>query len=95
MIRSMTGFGRTFVEMAGKSVTVEIRTLNSKQLDLNVCLAPLFRNKENEIRTMKNIKKHTYKYITECVIFGGYRRKEPKQKIAFKEYKINIENNYV
>jgi uncharacterized protein (TIGR00255 family) len=52
MIRSMTGFGRTSVEMAGKSVTVEIRTLNSKQLDLNVRLAPLFRNKENEIRTM-------------------------------------------
>ncbi len=48
----MTGFGRTSVEMAGKSVTVEIRTLNSKQLDLNVRLAPLFRNKENEIRTM-------------------------------------------
>lgn len=52
MIRSMTGFGRTSVEMEGKSVTVEIRTLNSKQLDLNVRLAPLFRNKENEIRTM-------------------------------------------
>ena len=52
MIRSMTGFGRTSVEMAGKSVTVETRTLNSKQLDLNVRLAPLFRNKENEIRTM-------------------------------------------
>lgn len=48
----MTGFGRTSVEMEGKSVTVEIRTLNSKQLDLNVRLAPLFRNKENEIRTM-------------------------------------------
>ncbi len=52
MIRSMTGFGRTSVEKAGKSVIVEIRTLNSKQLDLNVRLAPLFRNKENEIRTM-------------------------------------------
>ncbi len=52
MIRSMTGFGRTSIEMEGKSVTVEIRTLNSKQLDLNVRLAPLFRNKENDIRTL-------------------------------------------
>ncbi len=52
MIKSMTGFGRTTVEVTGKSVTVEVRTLNSKQLDLNTRIAPLFRNNENEIRTI-------------------------------------------
>lgn len=48
----MTGFGRTAIEVTGKSVTIEIRTLNSKQLDLNTRIAPLFRNNENEIRAM-------------------------------------------
>ncbi len=52
MIKSMTGFGRTQVEVTGKNVTVEIRTLNSKQLDLNTRIASLFRNNENEIRTI-------------------------------------------
>lgn len=52
MIKSMTGFGRTTVEVTGKSVTVEVRTLNSKQLDLNTRIAPLFRNNENEIRAI-------------------------------------------
>lgn len=52
MIKSMTGFGRTTVEVTGKSVTVEMRSLNSKQLDLNTRIAPLFRNNENEIRAI-------------------------------------------
>ena len=48
----MTGFGRTTIEVTGKSITIEIRTLNSKQLDLNTRIAPLFRNNENEIRSL-------------------------------------------
>ncbi|MBR6160562.1 MAG: YicC family protein [Bacteroidales bacterium] len=52
MIKSMTGFGRTTIEVTGKSITIEIRTLNSKQLDLNTRIAPLFRNNENEIRAL-------------------------------------------
>ena len=52
MIKSMTGFGRTTIEAEGKSVTVEVRTLNSKQLDVNTRIAPLFRNNENEIRAI-------------------------------------------
>lgn len=52
MIKSMTGFGRTAFEVTGKNITIEIRTLNSKQLDLNTRIAPLFRNNENEIRSM-------------------------------------------
>lgn len=52
MIKSMTGFGRTSVDCAGKSITIEIRTLNSKQLDLATRIAPLFRNNENEIRSI-------------------------------------------
>lgn len=50
MIQSMTGFGKTSLQIEGKSVNIEIRSLNSKQLDLSLRLSSLFREKENEIR---------------------------------------------
>jgi uncharacterized protein (TIGR00255 family) len=52
MIKSMTGFGRAVVETCGKCVTVEIRTLNSKQLDLNTRIPLIFKNYENDIRSI-------------------------------------------
>ena len=51
MILSMTGFGHAVAELADKKVNVEIRSLNSKALDLATRLAPLYREKEMEIRT--------------------------------------------
>lgn len=50
MIQSMTGFGKTTIQCEGKSVNIEIRSLNSKQLDLSVRMSPLFRDKENDVR---------------------------------------------
>ncbi len=50
MIQSMTGFGKTTFQAEGKSVTIEVRTLNSKQLDLTVRMSPLFREMENDVR---------------------------------------------
>ena len=50
MIQSMTGFGKAVGQVAGKKITVEIRGLNSKGLDLNARVAPIFREKELEIR---------------------------------------------
>lgn len=52
MIKSMTGYGRASVEVEGKAITVEIRALNSKQLDLNARIPLLLKNFENEIRSM-------------------------------------------
>ena len=48
----MTGFGRTTLDIEGKTVNVEIRTLNSKQMDMNTRIVPLFRSKEIEIRAL-------------------------------------------
>jgi uncharacterized protein (TIGR00255 family) len=50
-MRSMTGFGKAVGEIPGKKVTVEIRSLNSKQLDLNLRMPYLYREKELEFRT--------------------------------------------
>jgi uncharacterized protein (TIGR00255 family) len=50
MIRSMTGFGKAECELAGKRVTVEIRSLNSRQLDINLKLPAIYREKEALLR---------------------------------------------
>ncbi len=52
MIKSMTGFGKTKLETNNKVLNLEIRTLNSKQLDLNLRTPYLYREKELEIRSL-------------------------------------------
>jgi len=52
MIQSMTGFGKAIGQTSGKKITVEIRSLNSKGLDLNARIAPIFREKELTIRKL-------------------------------------------
>lgn len=50
MLLSMTGFGKATGNFQSKKVSIEIRTLNSKSLDLNVRVAPIYREVESEIR---------------------------------------------
>lgn len=52
MIYSMTGYGKAESQIANKKLIVEIRSLNSKSMDLNVRIAPQLRSKELEIRTL-------------------------------------------
>ena len=52
MIQSMTGYGKAVVAYEAKKIHVEVKSLNSKQLDLNTRIAPLYREKEMEMRQM-------------------------------------------
>ena len=52
MIQSMTGYGKAVVTYKGKKINVEIKSLNSKQLDLTTRIAPIYREKEMEIRQL-------------------------------------------
>ena len=52
MIKSMTGFGKGEATFQSKKITVEIRSLNSKQLDLNLRLPSVYRQSEYELRTL-------------------------------------------
>ena len=52
MIQSMTGYGKADAEFQGKKIHVEIKSLNSKALDLTTRVAQLYREKEMEIRAM-------------------------------------------
>jgi uncharacterized protein (TIGR00255 family) len=51
MIKSMTGFGKANCELPNKKILVEIKTLNSKQMDINAKLPVYYREKETEIRS--------------------------------------------
>ncbi|MCQ2267119.1 MAG: YicC family protein [Bacteroidaceae bacterium] len=50
MIQSMTGFGKADAQYNGKKIHVELRSLNSKSLDLSTRIASLYREKEMEVR---------------------------------------------
>jgi uncharacterized protein (TIGR00255 family) len=52
MIKSMTGYGKNVLENDTRKITVEIRTLNSKQLDINLRLPQIYREKELNIRNL-------------------------------------------
>lgn len=52
MIQSMTGFGKVTTELTSKKVTVEIKALNSKQLDLSTRIPSIYRENEMQIRSL-------------------------------------------
>ena len=52
MIQSMTGYGKATVTYKDKKINVEVKSLNCKALDISVRIAPLYREKEMEIRQM-------------------------------------------
>ena len=50
MIQSMTGFGKYVIQLPSKKITVELKSLNSKSLDLNARMPSAYREKELELR---------------------------------------------
>lgn len=52
MIQSMTGFGKSLLQLPSKKITVEIKSLNSKSLDLNARIPGQYREKELRLRTL-------------------------------------------
>lgn len=52
MIKSMTGFGKMTIETGNKKIVIEVKSLNSKQLDINLRIPNLYKEKEMEIRNL-------------------------------------------
>lgn len=52
MIQSMTGFGKHVVQLPSKKITIELKSLNSKSLDINARIPQAYREKELELRKM-------------------------------------------
>lgn len=55
-MKSMTGFGKSELELPNKKVTIEVKSLNSKQIDLNTRMPGIYRGKELEIRALLSSK---------------------------------------
>ncbi|MCX6280870.1 MAG: YicC family protein [Bacteroidetes bacterium] len=52
MIKSMTGYGKAIAEFGDRKLSIEVKSLNSKQLDLALRLPAMFREKEAEVRNL-------------------------------------------
>ena len=50
MLKSMTGFGKASMEFQSQKITVEIRSLNSKSIDINTRIPSTYREIESDIR---------------------------------------------
>ncbi|MCP9611928.1 YicC/YloC family endoribonuclease [Coprobacter tertius] len=90
MIQSMTGFGKAVAELPNRKITVEIKSLNSKQLDLSTRIPSIYREKEMEIRSeiarrlergkidfniyVESIGKESNSQINKPVVEGYYRQ---------------------
>jgi uncharacterized protein (TIGR00255 family) len=66
MLRSMTGFGRAEQTVGDKNYLVEIKSLNGKQLEINLKIPPLLKSCELEIRNL--LQEHLLRGTVECLI---------------------------
>ncbi len=48
----MTGFGKATIELAGRKIIVEVKSLNSKQMDISMRVPSIYREKELELRNL-------------------------------------------
>jgi uncharacterized protein (TIGR00255 family) len=78
MIKSMTGFGQCTQDDGQVQIAVEIKSLNSKFLDLNLRLPKIFSDKEIEVRNLINEKLERGK-VTINIEYQRYGDDEPKQ----------------
>ena len=79
MILSMTGFGRYEAEIASRSLTIEIRSLNSKLLDISMKLPALLRRFEPQIRQMAQ--EHIGRGKVEIIAQWGQSQQENMARI--------------
>ena len=91
----MTGFGKAVAEIANKKVTVEIKSLNSKQLDLNMKCAAQYREREMEFRAMIQKAMQRGKVDFSLTVETNAAAEAPRINTAIiKEYKSQIDNLY-
>ena len=70
MIRSMTGFGKSITEVNEKKINIELRSVNSRQLDLNMRMPGIYREKESELKS--EISKHLERGKVDLSIYVEY-----------------------
>jgi uncharacterized protein (TIGR00255 family) len=88
----MTGFGKAVVELPKKKVTIEIKSLNSKQLDLSLKVAPQYRDLEAQIRSIISAQLERGKVDFNLTVEASETAVTPRLNVdAIKEYLIQID----
>ncbi len=93
MIQSMTGYGKSVVHLPTKKITVEIKSLNSKNLDINTRVPSAYREKELTIR--KTISKSLVRGKVDFNLFVEVTGEETSSKLnetVVKQYMSQLEN---
>ena len=91
MIQSMTGYGKSILQLPSKKITVEIRSLNSKNLDIHSRVPSTYREKELEMRQM--ISKYLVRGKVDFNLFVEITGEETSNKInegVVKEYMTQL-----
>ena len=87
MIQSMTGYGKSVLQLPTKKITIELKSLNSKNLDLNARMPSMYRAKELDIR--KQIAKHLVRGKVDFSLYVEITGEDTSSKInktVVKEY---------
>ncbi len=79
MIQSMTGFGKSEVQTENRKITIEIKSLNSKNLDINARFPTLYKEKEMEVR--KWIARELLRGKIDVVLFAETTGEETSTRI--------------
>lgn len=93
MIQSMTGYGKSVLQLPTKKIAVEIKSLNSKNLDVNVRMASQYRAKELDIR--KQLAKTLVRGKVDFSLFVEFTGEDTSTKInttVVKEYIKQLKN---
>lgn len=103
----MTGFGKARFELSGKKIQIEIRSLNSKQLDVNSKLPSLYKEKEIEIRRIisNSLERGKIDISIICEDYGESAKFSLNKKLVYhyydelldisKELKIDRDTDYL
>ncbi len=93
MIQSMTGYGKSVVQLSSKKITVEIKSLNSKNLDLHARVPSSYREKELEMR--KTISKSLIRGKVDFNLYIEITAEETSSKLnepVVKQYMKQLSN---
>ncbi len=88
MIKSMTGFGKSLIELPNKSITIEIKSLNSKQLDINTRMPGIYREKDMNIRNLlaRRLQRGKIDLFMQMELIGDAGSFNLNQELAMKYY---------
>ena len=75
----MTGYGKSIIQLNNKKITIEVKSLNSKNLDLNTRISSLYRPKELEIR--KKLASHLHRGKVDFFIYVEQTGEDTSSKI--------------